>query len=117
MRARKNPPSLECGLDVAAELLYGKWKMRLLYFIHQGHQRPSQLQKKIPDATLRVLLMQLKELETAKLVQKVVYPQVPPKVEYSLTPLGETLIPVIDTLGLWGDQHLDELRMIIRKMD
>ncbi|ASZ11939.1 helix-turn-helix transcriptional regulator [Chitinophaga pendula] len=113
MYTRKNPPTLTCGLDVTGELLYGKWKMRLLYFIHEGHLRPTQLQKKIPDASPRVLLMQLRELEQAQLVVKETYAQVPPKVEYRLTPLGASLIPVIETLGLWGDAHLEELREML----
>lgn len=110
MYERKNPPTLLCGLDVTGELLYGKWKMRLLYFIHQGFLRPSQLQKKIPDASPRVLLLQLKEMEQAGLVEKEIYQQVPPKVEYTLTPLGASLIPVIEAFGQWGDAHMDRLR-------
>lgn len=113
MYARKNPPTLQCGLDIVGEVLYGKWKMRLLYFIHEGYLRPSQLQKKIPDASPRVLLMQLREMEQARLVAKQIYPEVPPRVEYTLTPLGASLIPVIQTLGNWGDEHLDEMRKIL----
>jgi DNA-binding HxlR family transcriptional regulator len=113
MYERKNPPTLSCGLDVTAELLNGKWKMRLLYFIHQGFLRPSQLQKKIPDASPRVLLLQLKEMEHTGLVEKKIYQQVPPKVEYTLTPLGTSLIPVIDAFGQWGDEHKETLQRML----
>ncbi|UXD71039.1 winged helix-turn-helix transcriptional regulator [Sphingobacterium faecium] len=95
------------------EVLYGKWKIRLLWFIHEGYQRPSELQRKIPDATRRVLNIQLKELEEHKLITKKIYPIVPPKVEYSLTEFGKTLIPVISTLGNWGDEHAEKLREVI----
>ncbi|WP_406825987.1 winged helix-turn-helix transcriptional regulator [Pedobacter sp. KACC 23697] len=115
MHERKIPLNLNCGLDLIGEVLYGKWKIRLLWFIHQGHLRPSELQRKIPDASRRVLNIQLKELEDHELVRKKIYPQVPPKVEYSLTDFGNTLIPVISTLGLWGDEHESRLRRVILK--
>ncbi|MFC0776850.1 winged helix-turn-helix transcriptional regulator [Flavobacterium sp. HJSW_4] len=96
-------------------MLYGKWKIRLLWFIDQGHKRPSELQRKIPDASRRVLNMQLKELEDHELVSKVIYPVMPPKVEYSLTDFGKTLIPVIAVIGNWGDEHEARLRSLILK--
>lgn len=105
--------NLNCGLDLVGEVLYGKWKMRLLWFIKQGHQRPSELQRKIPDASRRVLNVQLKELEQHELISKVVYPVVPPKVEYNLTEFGESLIPVIGAIGQWGDRNEERLRSLI----
>ena len=79
MYERKIAPNLNCGLDLIGEVLYGKWKIRLLWFINQGHKRPSELQRKIPDAARRVLNIQLKELEEHELVTRKVYPVVPPK--------------------------------------
>lgn len=113
MKDRKIPLNLNCGLDLIGEVLYGKWKIRLLWFINQGHQRPSELQRKIPDASRRVLNIQLKELEGHELVSKIIYPVVPPKVEYSLTEFGKTLIPVISALGTWGDKNEERLRNLI----
>lgn len=115
MYERKTLPNLNCGLDLIGEVLYGKWKMRLLWFINEGHQRPSELQRKIPDASRRVLNIQLKELEEHELVTKIIYPVVPPKVEYSLTDFGKTLIPVISAVGNWGDAHEERLRTLILK--
>lgn len=100
---------------MVGEVLYGKWKIRLLWFIDQGYQRPSELHRKIPDASRRVLNAQLKELEDHQLVSKTIYPVVPPKVEYMLTDFGKSLIPVISTLGKWGDEHEKELREVIAK--
>ena len=114
MYERKILPNLNCGLDLIAEVLYGKWKIRLLWFINEGHKRPSELQRKIPDATRRVLNIQLKELEEHKLITKKIYPVVPPKVEYSLTEFGQTLIPVISAMGNWGDKNEQKLRDAIR---
>ncbi|MCF0065822.1 helix-turn-helix transcriptional regulator [Dyadobacter chenwenxiniae] len=115
MYERKTTPNLNCGLDLIGEVLYGKWKIRLLWFIDQGYQRPSELQRKIPDASRRVLNIQLKELEDHELVTRKIYPVVPPKVEYSLTDFGKTVIPVIAALGQWGDEHEDRLRDVILK--
>jgi DNA-binding HxlR family transcriptional regulator len=113
VKNRKIPLNLNCGLDLVGEVLYGKWKMRLLWFIKQGHKRPSELQRKIPDASRRVLNVQLKELEDHELISKVVYAVVPPKVEYNLTEFGESLIPVIGAIGQWGDRNEERLRSLI----
>jgi DNA-binding HxlR family transcriptional regulator len=115
MYERKIPLSLNCGLDLIGEVLYGKWKIRLLWFINEGFLRPSDLQRKIPDASRRVLHIQLNELEKHELVKKTVYPVVPPKVEYRLTEFGKTLIPVLAVLGDWGDKNADRLREVILK--
>lgn len=115
MYVRKTIPNLNCGLDLIGEVLYGKWKMRLLWFIDQGYKRPSELQRKIPDASRRVLNIQLKELEEHELVTRKIYPVVPPKVEYSLTEFGKSLIPVIGAIGEWGDNNADRLRTVITR--
>ncbi|MGN7723974.1 winged helix-turn-helix transcriptional regulator [Chitinophaga sp. 22620] len=115
MPERKIPVLLNCGLDLLAEVLYGKWKIRLLYFIHEGHKRPSGLQRKIPDATRRVLGIQLKELEEHGLVARTVFPEMPPKVEYELTPFGRSLMPVIIAMGKWADDNQQKLREVIGK--
>lgn len=115
MYQKKLPLNLNCGLDLTGEVLYGKWKIRLLWFINEGHKRPSELQRKIPDASRRVLNVQLKELEEHELISKVIYPQTPPKVEYNLTDFGKTLMPVIAALGQWGDKYEEQLRSVILK--
>ncbi|KGO80762.1 HxlR family transcriptional regulator [Flavobacterium beibuense F44-8] len=115
MYERKIPLNLNCGLDLIGEVLYGKWKIRLLWFINEGNKRPSELQRKIPDASRRVLNMQLKELEKHELIARKVYAVVPPKVEYSLTDFGKTLLPVITLMGEWGDKNEERLRNVITK--
>jgi len=115
MYERKILPNLNCGLDLIGEVLYGKWKMRLLWFINEGHQRPSELQRKIPDASRRVLNLQLKELEEHELITKKIYAIMPPKVEYRLTDFGKSLIPVISSIGKWGDENEEQLRNVILK--
>ena len=115
MYERKIPIDQNCGLDLIREVLYGKWKIHLIYYIHRGLQRPSELKREIPEATLRVLNMQLQQLEQHEIVTKKIYPQLPPKVEYSLTPLGETLLPVIALMGQWGDDNQEQLQQVILK--
>lgn len=115
MYERKIPLTLNCGLDLIGEVLYGKWKIRLLWFINEGFFRPSELQRKIPDASRRVLHIQLNELEKHELIEKTIYPVVPPKVEYRLTDFGKSLIPTLAMLGEWGDKNADRLREVILK--
>ncbi|UOE50269.1 helix-turn-helix transcriptional regulator [Mucilaginibacter sp. SMC90] len=115
MYERKLPIQQECGLDLIREVVFGKWKIHLLYFISQGISRPGQLQKNIPEATRRVLNIQLKQLEDDELVAKTVYDQQPPKVEYYLTDLGKSVVPIINELGQWGDAHSEHLRRVISK--
>jgi DNA-binding HxlR family transcriptional regulator len=115
MYKRKIPIELNCGLDLVKEVLYGKWKIHLIYVISQGLKRPSELQRKIPRATRRVLNMQLNQLEEHALISKRIYAQLPPRVEYALTELGQTVLPVIMALGKWGDDHQEQLRRVIAK--
>lgn len=115
MYERKILPYLNCGLDLIGEVLYGKWKIRILWFINEGYKRPSELQRKIPDVSRRVLNIQLKELEEHELVTRKIYPVMPPKVEYDLTDFGKTLIPIIGQIGQWGDEHHDHLKKVILK--
>ena len=105
MYQKKIPASFDCGIVLTKEVLNGKWKASLLYHIEQGVQRPSALQRRMPDATRRVLNVQLNELEQHGLISKVIYPQLPPKVEYSLTEFGRTLLPIIEAMSNWGTEH------------
>ena len=110
---KKIPIDPTCGLDLVKEVLYGKWKIHLLYFISEGARRPGELQRKIPAATRRVLNVQLNQLEDHGLIAKKIYAELPPKVEYSLTELGQSVLPVIAALGKWGDEHQEHLRRVI----
>lgn len=78
-------------------------------------KRPSEIQRILPDATRRVLNVQLKELEDHGMIEKKIYHQLPPKVEYSLTEIGWSLMPIIDAMNLWGDTHRSFLEDVIAK--
>lgn len=113
MYEKKMPLPLDCGLSLTKEVLGGKWKPNLLFAISMGINRPSMLQRAIPTATKRVLNLQLKELEEFKVIRKKIYHQLPPKVEYYLTELGETLMPILEQMNTWGDHNRDLLEKII----
>lgn len=113
MYERKTPLPLECGLHLTKEVLNGKWKANLLYAISVDIKRPSQILRVLPGAAKRVLNVQLKELEMHGLITKKIYHQLPPKVEYSLTPLGESIMPIIDAMNHWGDENRIFLRSVI----
>lgn len=89
-------------------IIGGKWKILILYHLCAGTQRFNELRRLLPDITQRMLTLQLRELEDDGIVHREVYPQVPPKVEYSLTEFGATLIPVIEVMDAWGKQYASE---------
>lgn len=98
-----------CPVEGALSLIDGKWKGVILFHLMDGTLRFNELRRKVPRVTQRMLTNQLRELEADGLVVRTIYAQVPPKVEYSLSPLGRSLEPVIGALKLWGDNHLREI--------
>jgi DNA-binding HxlR family transcriptional regulator len=99
----------ECPVEATVSVIGGKWKPQILYYLYQGTQRHSDLKRGLPTITQRMLTLQLRELERDGIVQRTVYAEVPPKVEYSLTKLGQSLAPVMDAMVDWGEQYLMEL--------
>ncbi|UKT65024.1 winged helix-turn-helix transcriptional regulator [Pedobacter mucosus] len=105
---RKIPKEIDCGMGMIMDIIGGKWKPCLLYNIWQGHRRPSELQRLNHRASRRVLNQQLSELEEHGIITKTIYPVLPPKVEYFLTALGISLLPVIQLMDKWGSQYLND---------
>jgi DNA-binding HxlR family transcriptional regulator len=105
---------LECGLHLFLEVMNGKWKLSLIWCIHLGVKRPGELQRKIPKASRRLLDAHLKQLMEQGIIMKRTFDQVPLKTEYELTPLGETLIPVIEVTAQWGEAHRAELEPLFK---
>ena len=97
---------LGCPVEAALEVIGGKWKGIILYHLLSETMRFNQLRRVMPEITQRMLTRQLRELEANDLILRKVYPEVPPKVEYSITEYGKTLAPVIHALQVWGSQHL-----------
>ena len=95
-------------IEITIEILSGKWVVLLL--THLGEEkvvRFNAFRKVFPDITQKMLSQQLKKLEDNKIVKKKIYQEVPPKVEYSLTPEGEKLIPILDAMQEWGQGYLE----------
>ena len=94
-----------CPVEVTLDLIDGKWKGVILYHLQGGTLRFGDLRRRMPGITQRMLTKQLRALEADDLVTRKVYPEVPPRVEYTLSPTGERLKPVIDALKAWGEDH------------
>lgn len=97
-----------CPTETALEVIGGKWKGMILYYLLDGTKRFNELRRLMPDITQRMLTKQLRDLENNGIVHREVYPEVPPKVEYSLTDIGYQLEPVIHGLKQWGECFLDK---------
>lgn len=107
MYERKIPVDLNCPLRLTMSLIGSKWKSCILDELRHRSLRPSELHKLLPEATPRVLDLQLKELVEDGLVAKTIYPELPPRSEYAITELGRTLIPIIDAMIEWGNKNTE----------
>ncbi|GAA5627039.1 MULTISPECIES: helix-turn-helix domain-containing protein [Brucella] len=96
-----------CAVEAAISLIDGKWKSVVLYHLLDGTLRFNELRRQIPGVTQRMLTNQLRELEEDGLIERKVYAQVPPKVEYSLSPLGRSIEPILLALKDWGDTNIE----------
>jgi DNA-binding HxlR family transcriptional regulator len=94
-----------CPAEVTLAVIGGRWKVLILYHLFRGVMRFSELLRALPGVTQKMLTQQLREMERDGIVHRTVYPQVPPKVEYSLTPRGQTLKPVVSAMCRWGLQQ------------
>ena len=115
MYEKKIPPRLDCGLHLFKELLNGKWKLMLIFYISAGLKRPGELQRKIGTADRRVLTNQLNELVKHGFVDKKVFDTKIPKAEYGLTTLGQSLLPIILTLETWGENNRTVLEKALQE--
>lgn len=95
-----------CSVEAAIALIDGKWKSVVMFHLMDGTHRFNEIRRKIPGVTQRMLTNQLRELEEDGLVDRKVYAQVPPKVEYSLSKLGVSMGPVLLALRNWGDANI-----------
>lgn len=101
----ENAINLGCGMAYTLNLIGGRWKPSILWRLAFGTLRYSQLKNSLLNISERILVLQLRELEKDGLIERTVYREVPPKVEYTLTALGESLKPVLQILSDWGEDH------------
>lgn len=106
MRTTRRPGSYICGIDAAMDVIGGKWKVLILWALHVRPHRFGELRRELPGVTEKVLTDQLRELELDGIVHREVHDEVPPRVEYSLTPLGTSLNDALAPLGAWGRENI-----------
>ena len=92
-------------VELSLDILGGKWKMPIIWRLKDSSKRYGELKKLLPGVTHKMLTQQLRELEEGEIITRKVYPEIPPKVEYNLTLLGKSVIPVIDLLREWGEEY------------
>jgi len=97
------------GVEAALEVMGGKWKPLIIYHLMTGPKRTSELRRLIPGITQKMLTTQLRGLEKDEIVARKIYQEIPPKVEYKLTPYGWGLKPALDLLCYWGEDHLEKV--------
>lgn len=106
-------PGFTCGLDATLRVIAGKWKPLILYFLAQdGPTRYGELRRAVRDVSDKVLIQQLKELEGDRLVKRTDYQEVPPRVDYALTPLGRSLAKALVPLCQWGTANMADVTRI-----
>ncbi|MBY0377898.1 MAG: helix-turn-helix transcriptional regulator [Gammaproteobacteria bacterium] len=106
---KKQPLNPDCPINATIRILGGKWKVLILFHLNQGTKRFNELRRGMPGVTQRMLTNQLRELETDKIISRKVYPEVPPRVEYTLTAIGKTLTPVLEALQKWGACYIRKI--------
>ncbi|WP_231714930.1 winged helix-turn-helix transcriptional regulator [Enhydrobacter aerosaccus] len=109
-------PGFTCGLDATLRVVAGKWKPLILYFLAQGGPiRYGELRRSVRDASDKMLIQQLKELEADGLVKRTDHKEVPPRVDYDLTPLGRSLAQALVPLCSWGTENLAEVARVFAR--
>lgn len=98
-----------CGLDATLRIISGKWKPLVLFFLHDEPKRYGELKRLVKGVSDKVLIQALKDLEADGVLARTDYQEVPPRVDYSLTPLGRSLAEAIVPLCTWGTEHMAEM--------
>lgn len=110
MTRRKNDHDYGCPIEVALDVIGGKWKGMVLHRLLDGTARFNEMRRLMPRVTQRMLTLQLRELERDGVIRRTVYPTVPPRVEYDLTEFGASLKPILDMMSDWGTQYRGAVR-------
>lgn len=97
-----NKKQYHCPVEVSMDLLSGKWKCLMLWHLNDGTKRYKELERIVPGVSQKMLTQQLKELERDGLITRTVYPEVPPRVEYQLTELGQSAFPILKLMHSWA---------------
>ncbi|AND83564.1 transcriptional regulator [Clostridium tyrobutyricum] len=101
-----------CSMELTLDIIGGKWKSLIIWHLAEKTMRFNELKRSMPHITQKMLTQQLRSLEKDGLINRVVYNQVPPKVEYSLTSYGKDLLPILSVLCSWGVKYAGEVECI-----
>ncbi|UTE77172.1 helix-turn-helix domain-containing protein [Rossellomorea sp. KS-H15a] len=101
-------PEYQCAIDLVIDVIGGKWKVLILWNLNEGVKRFNELKRSLPNITQKMLTQQLRELEEHGLVERTVYQEVPPKVEYSTTEMGKKLQSTLFEMCKWGDEYAEQ---------
>ncbi len=114
MKADGEPRVYNCGLEAALEVAGGKWKVLILWRLHPERRRFGELKRLVKGISEKVLIQQLREMEGDGIIHREPFPEIPPRVEYSLTAFGVTLKEALTPLCEWGTRHMERIGAIQR---
>ena len=115
--APETPRSFTCGLDATLRIIAGKWKPLIVYFLARGPNRYGELRRAVRGVSDKMLIQQLKELEADGIVLRTDYKEVPPRVDYTLTPLGRSLADALAPLCAWGSDNMVEVQRVLAERE
>ncbi|MGE7204206.1 winged helix-turn-helix transcriptional regulator [Sphingomonas sp. NPDC019816] len=110
-------PAFTCGLDATLKVISGKWKPLILYFLLRGPTRYGELKRAVRDVSDKVLIQQLKELEADGVLIRRDYREVPPRVDYALTDMGQSLAHALEPLCAWGTENMAAMQALFASRD
>ena len=105
-KAENSKKMISCEVEITLQIIGGRWKVLIIRELLLGVRRFGELQRALPGVTQKMLTQQLREMEKDGIIHREVYPEIPPKVEYSLTSLGESLQPILHAMHEWGAKQL-----------
>ena len=103
-----------CPVGYCMNIIGGKWKPSIIYMIRTDRNRYSMLLKNITEISKQTFTNQLRELESDGIIDRIIYPEIPPRVEYKITPYGSTLLPIIDSMSKWALQNMPKKKKTLK---
>ena len=108
---------IDCGVKISLEVICGTWKTYILYELNKGSRRPSDMHRLFTDASRCVIYQQRQEWDLYGMLEKTVFHELPPHVEYSITEAGKSLMPIIQMLEKWGNEYRPKMKHILEMIN
>ena len=103
-----NDKEYKCAIDISQDIFNDNWKLKIIWHLLDGEKRYKELNQEVKNITQKTLTVKLRELEEKQLIKRESFPEIPPRVVYSLTPIGEKLRPILNTMFDWGIDYVEE---------